>query len=193
MPLHSRGGSTAEWKFKKEEERIQTKEKGSILTRVGILEAVFEQGEECSARGRISAREVKRTTAQEMKGLEKQCVRCAGWAPACHTEPLKVDWGKWVFTTNNVYVWRRAFSKFLFMWSFSWKHKAQYTNRHFLPFLQIQIAGNHSVQPSVTSTRPDGSSLAQPVMLPLGLLHCSATWCNGYDRPYCKIIKAGQE
>lgn len=73
VPLHSRGGSTAEWKFKKEEERIQTKEKGSILTRVGILEAVFEQGEECSARGRISAREVKRTTAQEMKGLEKQC------------------------------------------------------------------------------------------------------------------------
>lgn len=52
---------------------MEAKEKGSILTRVGILEAVFEQGEECSARGRISAREVKRTTAQEMKGLEKQC------------------------------------------------------------------------------------------------------------------------
>lgn len=37
-------------------ERMEAKEKGSILTRAGILEAVFEQGEECSARGRISAR-----------------------------------------------------------------------------------------------------------------------------------------
>lgn len=47
---------------------------GSILTRAGTLEAVFEQGEECSARGRISAGEEKRTsTVQGMKGLEKQC------------------------------------------------------------------------------------------------------------------------
>lgn len=71
VPLHSRGGSTAERKLKK---RKKAKEKGSILTRAGTLEAVFEQGEECSARGRISAGEEKRTSAvQGMKGLEKQC------------------------------------------------------------------------------------------------------------------------
>lgn len=60
-----------EWKLK---QRRKPKEKGSILTRAGTLEAVFEQGEECSARGRISGGEEKRTSAvQGMKGLEKQC------------------------------------------------------------------------------------------------------------------------
>ena len=35
---------------------------------------MFEQGEECSARGRISAGEETRTsTARGMKGLEKLC------------------------------------------------------------------------------------------------------------------------
>lgn len=51
------------------------KEKGSISTRKGTLEAVFEQGEECSARGRTSAREEKKNISSTggMKALEKQC------------------------------------------------------------------------------------------------------------------------
>lgn len=58
----------------KKKEREKVKEKGSILTRAGTLEAVFEQGEECSARGTISGGEEERTSAvQRMKGLEKQC------------------------------------------------------------------------------------------------------------------------
>lgn len=69
--MHSRGGNSAERKLIK---RKKEKEKGSILTRAGILEAVFEQGEECSARGRMSAgEEEKISTVQGMKGLEKQC------------------------------------------------------------------------------------------------------------------------
>lgn len=53
VPLHSRGGSSwTEWKLK---EKKKAKEEGSILTRAGILEAVFKQGEECSVRGRIIA------------------------------------------------------------------------------------------------------------------------------------------
>lgn len=87
MPVRSRGGSSAEWKLEKESERG-----GSILTRAGILEAVFEQGEEFSVRGRIRAREEKTTstsTVQGMKELEKQwgiklCKKCwvGPWARA---------------------------------------------------------------------------------------------------------------
>lgn len=78
-----------------EKKRIkQSKEKemkkGSVLLRrAGILEAVFEEGEECSARGRMSAGEERGTsTVQGMKGLEKQsgiklCKMCwAGSGPA---------------------------------------------------------------------------------------------------------------
>lgn len=70
--------------MKIKKEKGKEREEGSILTRPGILEAVFEQGEECSARGGISAGEEARTsTAQGVKGLEKQrrglkCVRYAG-------------------------------------------------------------------------------------------------------------------
>lgn len=72
VPLHSRGGSTAHRlgvKIKTERE-----EKGSVSARRGTLEAVFEQGEECSARGRISGGGERRTSAEQgTKGLEKQC------------------------------------------------------------------------------------------------------------------------
>lgn len=49
-PLHSRGGSLERGLGAK------IKKLGSILTRAGTPEAVFEQGEECSARGRIKWR-----------------------------------------------------------------------------------------------------------------------------------------
>lgn len=72
VPLHSRGGSTAHRlgvKIKTERE-----EKGSVSTRRGTLEAVFEQGQECSARGRISGGGERRTSAEQgTGGLEKQC------------------------------------------------------------------------------------------------------------------------
>lgn len=58
MPVHSRGGSSAQRlgvKIKTEGEKV--KEKRSISARKGTLEPVFEGGEECSARGRISAGE----------------------------------------------------------------------------------------------------------------------------------------
>lgn len=52
---------------------VKIKKLGSVLTRAGTLEAAFEQGEECSARGRISGGEETRTSAARgMKGLEKQ-------------------------------------------------------------------------------------------------------------------------
>lgn len=68
------GALHADLERKLKKKREKAKEKGSILTRAGTLEAVFEQGEECSARGRISGGEEERTSAvQGMKGLEKQC------------------------------------------------------------------------------------------------------------------------
>jgi len=66
------------------------KRKGSILTRAGILEAVFKQGEECSVRGRISAGEEKRTSARRMKKLEKLGLNSDGWALAWQNEPIRV-------------------------------------------------------------------------------------------------------
>ena len=73
--VHSRGGGSTEGKLKQNKKKGERKRKesGSILTRAGILEAVFEQGLECSARGRMSAGEERSTsTAEGMKGLEKQ-------------------------------------------------------------------------------------------------------------------------
>lgn len=91
----------------KQREREKAKEKGSILTRAGTLEAVFEQGEECSARGRISAGEETGTSAvQGMKrnwknsvGLKR--VRYAGWARAGHNEPIKRGLMRIHFTTTT--------------------------------------------------------------------------------------------
>ena len=57
---------------------------------------MFEQGEECSARGRMSAGEERRTSAEQgLKGLEKQCgiklreIRWVG-SRAWHNEPVSV-------------------------------------------------------------------------------------------------------
>lgn len=60
------------------------KEEGSIITRAGILEAVFEQGEECSARGRKSAGEERESTSS----LEKQCG--IKLCEICCNEPVSV-------------------------------------------------------------------------------------------------------
>lgn len=155
---------------------------------------MFEQGEECSVRGRISAREEKRTSpVQGMKEVEKQCgiklwriCWVGSWAP----------WA-WVdvntFCLLNMYMFREQHFQYSFSYNcnFSWKCTA--AQLQFFP--QIHIAGNHSNHSvlSVTATRPDGNWLAQSVMLPPGLPHYCATWCNGYDRLYCRIIKAGQE
>lgn len=83
-------------KIKKESKR------GSILTRVGILEAVFEQGEECTVRGRVSAGEEKRSSPVQ---LEKQCgmKMCKiYWASAPECGLMR----KAFMIATHVYVWR---------------------------------------------------------------------------------------